>query len=383
MKELKPDAQNGSPGTYDVVPAPSYKCGWKLRRTYWVEGKRHIEVIPVKAWLALGFTQEMNLQDARARASQINAEKSLEINKARKAALRALSLETSETALLPKAFVDEFSQNLLGRRSSSDQHKRKLVSHWKYLKKMILDLQIKPEEYADSAENIYDYFVGRETSLEYSLKLIGLMNRWGAFYCKKTGKFFEPVPNPKGKDRSMIADTYSDSQGFRGESDPLTPALLEAKRSSFSEEQYRWLFISVWFGLRPQEINLLKTPNPKKWRIEFNEEKRVDVLWVYQPKLTAIEKDKRWKPIPIIFPQQKTAVNYINEGKLKAPLYKTMKTVFTSSRITLYGGRKGFMDLMLDNKQTLENIATWLGHQSIEMTWTKYRNKKRINFNKP
>jgi integrase len=51
-----------------------------------------------------------------------------------------------------------------------------------------------------------------------------------------------------------------------------------------------------------------------------------------------------------------------------------------NGHITLRAGRKGFIDLMLDHGQSLEDISAWLGHQNIEMTWQKYRNKKRVSF---
>jgi len=65
------------------------------------------------------------------------------------------------------------------------------------------------------------------------------------------------------------------------------------------------------------------------------------------------------------------------EGKYLRKIYPENKHY-----TTLYAGRKGFQDLMLNRGQRLEDISMWMGHQSIEMTWTKYRNRKRVSFTK-
>ena len=50
------------------------------------------------------------------------------------------------------------------------------------------------------------------------------------------------------------------------------------------------------------------------------------------------------------------------------------------ANITLYGGRKGFTDLMLARGQKLEDISLWLGHRNITTTWKHYKDKEQINF---
>jgi integrase len=371
-----------SKGTYSVSKSSTYKCGWRLRRKVWIDQKPVTQVVPQKAWKALGFTQDMSLETARARASQLNELQSLESEKIRKAANRVIRIDRVESAFLPEHLVVEFQNQILGRRFAGEIHRKKMVSHWRKLQKLIVDVEIEPSQYSEHSEKIYDWFIENELSLQYTLKLIALLNRWGLFCCKKEGKFFEPIHMPKGKDRELIADTYYESEGFRGESDPLTPEELESKKNHFSEAQYRWLLVSIWFGLRPQEINALKIADPSKWKVEYNNDLGVEVLSVYQPKLVTIEREKRWKRIPVFLPKQKLVLAYIMEGGLKTPLYKKMSEVFTGKRITLYGGRKNFEDLMKTHGQQITDIAQWLGHQTIERTWTKYRNKNRVSFTK-
>lgn len=76
------------------------------------------------------------------------------------------------------------------------------------------------------------------------------------------------------------------------------------------------------------------------------------------------------------------ALKDIEDGVLKKPLVKTLRKTFPDVEgIGLYSGRKGFVDLMLKYGQTLENIAAWLGHSSIERTWKHYKDKDNVVFN--
>lgn len=69
-----------------------------------------------------------------------------------------------------------------------------------------------------------------------------------------------------------------------------------------------------------------------------------------------------------------------NENMAK-PLVKTIqKACPKPAGLGVYSGRKGFTDLMLSFDQTLENIAAWMGHASIERTWKHYKNKDIVNF---
>lgn len=165
--------------------------------------------------------------------------------------------------------------------------------------------------------------------------------------------------------------------GVRTESQPLTPAKLESVKDKLIPEQYNWLLLSVWFGLRPEEVEGLHVE--KRFRVDFHIKKKIKVLHVYQTKLQGISEDKRWKAIPIIFPEQEACIDIIAEGNFKKPLYKTMRK-HIGKGISLYGGRKGFVDLMLSLDQKIENISIWLGHKDISTTWKHYKDKQEIEF---
>lgn len=77
------------------------------------------------------------------------------------------------------------------------------------------------------------------------------------------------------------------------------------------------------------------------------------------------------------------ALGFIENSKLQRPCLKTLKKYLKDQKISLYGGRKGFTDLMLSYGQKIEDISVWMGHTSIEVTWRYYKNKLKVSFTKP
>ena len=129
---------------------------------------------------------------------------------------------------------------------------------------------------------------------------------------------------------------------------------------------------------RPKEIDQLHDPKMFKLESIFNE---ATVIWIYQTKITSVPPDRRWKPIPLIFPEQERIISIIKTGHFKRPLNKTIKRHF-GEKTTLYGGRKGFTDLMISRNQRLEDISHWLGHRSIERTWKNYKDYRIVHYKK-
>lgn len=99
------------------------------------------------------------------------------------------------------------------------------------------------------------------------------------------------------------------------------------------------------------------------------------IIWIFQTKIIALPLEDRWKPIPLLFEEQEFALQIIKSKSFKRPLIKTMRKYFGKG-IDLYGGRKGFVDLMLSKGQSLENISIWMGHSTLDRTWRSYKNKK-------
>jgi integrase len=244
-------------------------------------------------------------------------------------------------------------------------------------------LRILPSEYKDNSKKIYKYFIEKRISLNYCSRILSVLNRWGKFQSKITHSFYDNVPLPRGNEQSRIAQAQQTKRGketelgVRTESLPLSPEILESAKSKFSTEQYNWLKLSVWFGLRPEEVDSLK--DSKCFRVDYNLKTKIKVLHIYQSKLQSVAEDKRWKKVPIIFDEQEDCIDIVKNGSFERPLHKTVRK-YAGKGITLYGGRKNFVDMMLDKGQRLEDISLWLGHKDISTTWGHYKNRDVVNF---
>lgn len=137
---------------------------------------------------------------------------------------------------------------------------------------------------------------------------------------------------------------------------------------------------TLWLGLRPSELDLI-LEDRSKMKVEM--QGAVPILYVYQSKMSTVSKAKRWKAIPCFLKEMQLALKDIENGVPQKSLVKTLRKALPKmDNVGLYSGRKGFTDLMLANGQSLENIASWLGHASIERTWKHYKNKKSVGFDK-
>lgn len=350
---------------------------FKLRFETIKNGVRSSRDIPKNEWPNHGFELTMSIENAKAKVRSLNDETHLKRHQERRnqIAIRMKEEELAQSAFLPEVLTKEFEKKLFERR-----HKLgKLPSYWKIAKQTICNLKLGPQDWADEKEKFYDYFSAKELSLSYVQKLITIINKYGSFYSRKHKQFFELVPFPKGIERGRIATANHSAKG-RGnkESAPLTPEMLESKASGLRPEHYNWLFISMWLGLRPEEVDSLK--DLKNFEIKPHGD--ISTISVFQTKLVALSPDKRWKIIPCFLQEQMQALKFIQFGKFKRPLSKSVASWF-NEKVGLYGGRKGFTDLMQSKGQSLEDISVWLGHTSIDRTWKNYKNKQRVSFKKP
>lgn len=338
--------------------------------------------VPKERWRALGFHSRMSLADARARQRELN----LKLHNRRITERRgAAEMSRRDFAARTKAafsdfHVAEFERRHLRRPYVSPSHRRSLVSGWTVVRKVILAVEPDPSCWLDSSTAFFDYFAERGWSLSYARRLIHLANLWGHFISRKLGRSFLPLPYPRGYERSRLYEAYHRKLGGQSRaSAPLTPERLEASRPRLKTAHYNWLYLAVWAGLRPQEIDQLR--DPSRWMLKDLPDGR-SVLWVYQTKIVARPQWERWKPIPLIFPEQTRIPGMISGGEFVRPTHKVIHACFGKG-VGLYGGRKGFTDLMLGRQQPLEFIAQWMGHSSIERTWQSYKDRWRFHYFAP
>lgn len=340
--------------------------------------KRRTWDIAKERWRTLGFHTGMEFADAKTRSRQLNAQLLLKQQEERIRKLQRNDEEfrSKSHTVLPREFVEEFEKHFIRARPNPSLQERRRLNRirlvWKAAQKMILMIQIEPSEWFFHLNDIYDYFQTQQLSLYYMQSILKIANFWGFFISRKLAKPFLPVPPPRGYERQRLLDAFYSKKKHRKPSLPLTPERLSEAKEKMNKGNFNWLLISVWFGLRPQEIENLH--NRSLWAVETAGNGR-KILRVFQTKIVALPPEDRWKPIPILFTEQEFILKTIQDGNFKKPLWKTMRAHFGNGT-GLYSGRKGFTDLMLSKGHSLENISIWMGHSSLDRTWRSYKNKR-------
>lgn len=301
----------------------------------------------------LGFRRDMSFEDARALAKSLQNVEWL--TRRHKAYERTEHQEKLRGAFLTDQDAEEFEQKYL-------KEYKITQAWWKIVQQLILDIGIHPSEWFDRKSLVYGAFKSRKYAPNTAKKILRYLNIWGYFICKKYNRAWFKVPGLDGSWKNQLELTRKTS----GASKPLSPELLESKKNSIPESAFKWLYISVWFGLRPREIDNLTKVNDKLWYIQD------DVLCIFQEKLfeRGVPQDDCWKYIPVEFPEQRQALEYIKEGNFKKPIGacgRFMEITFGKG-FSYYAGRNNFSGLLRDRGYDLEARKHWLGHLSIKTT---------------
>jgi hypothetical protein len=345
---------------YRIKLLPYKSRQWKVQYQDRTKGIRREYDIKESDYLRLGFHSGMTIDEVRERIRSLNSQESLKrIEKNRQKITERIRVESLvEHALLPTSVEEEFHINLL----NTDKH----LIMWRTARKLIIQVNLEPKHWAFRKQVWYKAMSGY--SFSYIQKILHLLNQWGRFIAYKTETYFEPIPGPRGHQKQMLIDSSELRTAVAlNRNDLLTLSGV------LSVEQYNWMHISLWLGLRPHEIDSLKFT--KNYRYDATK----NIIWVYQSKLTAIPTKDRWKPIPLKYPEMLQCIPIIEAKRFKRPLNKTLKKAL-NGQYTCYSGRKGFTDLMLSMGNGLEAISQWMGHLSIDRTWKDYKAKNKVLF---
>jgi hypothetical protein len=340
--------------------------------------------VPKERWRALGFHSSLTLEEARVRARQINAQRYLkrQEERIRKHELDRNQLTLRATAAIPREFAAEFERRFVRHRDSETTNGKRITSQarivWGAAQKFVLAMQVDPSEWFYALPEIYDYFCQKGLSVRYVHAIIKMANLWGYFISRKLARPFLAIPMPRGYERQRLLEAhYQQPRRVRRPSAPLCPQVLAEASGRMNTPNFNWLTLSVWFGLRPKEVDNLH--DPELWSVETLGNGR-KILWIFQTKIIALPPEDRWKPIPILFEQQQFALRILESRNFKRPILKTVHKHF-GDQVDLYGGRKGFSDLMLSQGHSLENISIWMGHSTLDRTWRSYKSRKRFHLN--
>lgn len=329
--------------------------------------------------MAAGFRPDMTYEQARERVNQLRSQAALqrEIGKEIRQRAKLEKGKLYRTAYLTDSDAAEFWEKW-------GTKKRMNPSHWTAVQKAIATVAIDPSDWFELSHKFYEHFVASGYSPAYVKKIKQYLNLYGYFYTKKYNKPWKDLDRPDGHWKSKMAGKYSSRIGGRedGSSEPISPELLESKRAQLTEHEYNWILISVWFGLRPEEVDQLLNDDPNLWKYEGG------YLRVFQTKLQkrGVPISKCWKFIPTsLFPQQKAALEVIRSKNFKRPVGKTGKKfreVFGKG-YSAYGGRNNFVPMLRAEGYDKETCSEWMGHLSIKTTEKFYEGPKKPFYRPP
>lgn len=313
-------------------------------------------------WPNLGFDRCPTIDAARELCKSLNAhEKIKRQEEHRNGVMRRLDSEgLSRCAYLPAALVKEFESGLRDRKIRAE--------HWRTALKGILVADIPPSEWKEKCTRFYDWFRDNAYSIDYVNTLRRAINTWGEFYTDRRGERFKPLPPPTGQHRISIMlayEAYRPKLGQKGRRRPsgrLSFKHLATLKDKFTASEWNGLFVSISFGLRPEEIQKsLRTPGKSAVA------KDRSYIKVYQYKMERVEPNpiKRWKKIEVKTSEQRQAVEIIRSGGFILPRTQKLTGLIDSRgrEIDLYGGRKEFYPTMskLFGKASVQD---WMGHMS-------------------
>jgi hypothetical protein len=333
----------------------------------WYEGnKRSQRHVPKREWKALGFDETVDLETAKLKTKQLNQEAWLQKLEAKRNKIeqRLKEEDAIECVYLPEIVVNKFENKI--------SRKQNMMSHWRSAKRAIRFVKLHGWEFRRYPEKFYDYWRSESTSPSYVKKMIRILNDWGQFVSDEMNHEFSKMKGPSGADLTPIAKAYYKLRPRGNESYPVSYDQLKEAKDKLRIDNYNWIYLTIWLGLRPEEVDYLK----QEYHMVTQGE--VTAIDVFQPKLINQPEHKQWKLIPLLYLEQRIALQIIEAGNYKRPLVKTMERVFGDG-FKLYAGRKGFEHQMIEVKgHEIETVAAWMGHQKIQTLWDKYRNRRKI-----
>jgi hypothetical protein len=330
--------------------------------------------IPEAEYRHIGVTKEMTFDEVKAILKKVNLElihKDRE-DKRNAVALRMAADKEIECIHLPGPFVEKFENDHLATRYSMNPARlKKVLKLWRAGQKIIRKIKKPVDQWHRYPEPFFKHFVENSVSPGYAKNILSIINIWIDFLGQEQGVMYRPIPAPSNDHQSKINDAFDESGNSKA-SLVITPEMLDKLKTPLKPEQFNWVYCTVWLGLRPNEATALL--DKKRTEVVYGGED--PVLKIYQSKLKNVpKKEDRWKYIPLGLPQQLKCLDMIASGLIEEPLAKTLSNRFGEGH-TLYGGRKGFHELMVGRYGQPElEVCRWLGHKSLDMAMKHYAKK--------
>ncbi len=338
--------------------------GWKVKHRV-DHGTHTVErILKPTEYHNYGLSEAMTIDEVRTALNQLRQDNNARVMSERLARIQARinARKQIESAWLPKLLVRQFENEIIPEAGIRNDR-------WLIAKEIIAKADLPPDEWHWRPKAIFSLFEARADSLDYVRRLLRIINKWGAFYSRKTGKAFLPIEKPAGANRKAIRAAYSINKPDRATS-ALTLAHLKQSRFFLTPAQHSGLSLMIWCGLRLEEIEQILNHDQGNefrggggWYLQTNDPRFKGVLHVFQHKLLrqGIEPRLCWKAIPLVEPEQEELIPVIQSKEFALPSLGKMKKQLQFN-VTNRSARKGFAALMQMRGYRDEVYDRWLGH---------------------
>lgn len=305
----------------------------------------------------LGLREDMSIEQARAMLASYRAQlKEKRKSSADRAYSRWLNIKRLNSLWLPVPVVKDFEQQAMTILKMD-------ARHWAKAQDLIASITVDPEEWTDRPELLYAYFLKNRYSIDYTQRILRIVNAYMQRYCRKTKRSWLPIPMPpKAVKKDLNKNKRRHTEAF-----PLFEQDLVSAKKVFSEEEFLGLEISYFFGLRPQEVKQIRMEKEgTSWFVKGKS------LWVLQKKIAEMVNEERaWKELPCKEPEQERILLQLRSQKGYLPHNRKFKLV--NPKLTQRSGRAGFYALMYGRGHSDSDISLWMGHQDLRQTRVRYR----------
>lgn len=271
------------------------------------------------------------------------------------------------TADETRQFVKTVVEQKLARNEGGKRLMQQMV-YWKKAYQLLSQMALPPAVWWKNSEIIVAAAVTGKVHPNYYVKALTLINEFGDFLTDARGLPTYKRVGFRAYDRSRLAAAYGEDRLSNRVSQPLSPQILQRHKSEFQEPHYNFLAICLAFGLRPSELDRMKT-DPTSYRV--GKEPTYTYLEVCQQKLKGIAKDKRWKRIPVHETAQRRLLPVLLSGEWKRPRASAVKKIL-GREFGLYSGRKEFAAQMIQKGWRFEDASKMLGHLNVRTTEQYY-----------
>lgn len=315
---------------------------------------------------SLGIVPSLSEPQARARLVAHRADRrSTELaEQHRRIKARVDRRDVTVSAWLPPDIVSEFETVIM-----ADENVP--ARQWRAAKRLIVAVDLDPSEWRFRKKAVWRWFVEQRYSPDYAWRILRATNLFQALCCARRQKAWSDVPMMDGPALAALRRANFAHRNGRQETFPLTLELLAAGKKLMSPEEHAWQAVSLWFGLRVEEMALLVPAEAgKSWRVERSADGQALHVLQWKQVRKGIPPDKAWKAIPANEPEQRELLTAIERGVLKQPSGGSIKKVHP--RLSPRSGRAYFVTLMRERGWDEYDASQWLGHKNIATTRRSY-----------